>query len=55
MPLDYILSQINPARILKHNLRFILMLSSHQRLGLPGDLLPSRFPTKIFYAFLFCT
>jgi hypothetical protein len=30
--------------------RSILMLSSHLRLGLPSDLLPSDFPTKTLYA-----
>jgi hypothetical protein len=34
-------------------LRFILMLSSYLRLGLPSDLYPSGFSTKILYAFLF--
>ena len=30
--------------------RSVLILSSHQRLGLPGCLLPSGFPTKTLYA-----
>jgi hypothetical protein len=34
-------------------LRFILILSTHLRLGLPGGLFPSGFPTNILYAFLF--
>jgi len=34
------------------SLRSILILSSHQRQGLPGGIFPSGFPTKIFYAFL---
>jgi hypothetical protein len=32
--------------------RSILILSNHLRLGLPGDLLPSGYPTNILYAFL---
>jgi hypothetical protein len=28
-------------------------ISSHLHLGLPSDLFPSGFPTKILYAFLF--
>jgi hypothetical protein len=35
------------------SLRSILILFSHQRLGLPSCLLPSGFPTEILYAFLF--
>jgi hypothetical protein len=33
-------------------LRFILMLSSHLRLGILNGLVPAGIPTKIFYAFL---
>ena len=29
---------------------FILKLSSHLSLGLPGDIIPSRLPTKTLYA-----
>jgi len=29
-----------------------MILSSHLRLGFPSSLFPSRFPTKILYAFL---
>jgi hypothetical protein len=35
------------------SLRSILILSTHQRLGLPSGLLHSGFPTNILYAFLF--
>jgi hypothetical protein len=49
-----ILNQLNPV----HNphpttWRYILILSSHLRLGLPTGRLPSGFPTKILYAPLF--
>jgi len=45
-----ILRQFNPV----HNLtftswRYILILSSHLRLGLPSGLFPSDFPTKMLY------
>jgi hypothetical protein len=33
------------------SLRFILILSTHLRLGLPGSLFPSGFPTIILYTF----
>jgi hypothetical protein len=41
--------------ILPHSisLRSILMLSNHLRIGLPTVLLPSSFPTKTLWAFLF--
>jgi hypothetical protein len=35
------------------SLRSILILSTHQRLGLPSGLIPSSFPTNILYAFRF--
>jgi hypothetical protein len=35
------------------SLRFILILSTHLRLGLPSGLLPSGFPTNILHALLF--
>jgi hypothetical protein len=35
------------------SLRYILILSTHLRLGLPSGLLPYGFPTNILYAFLF--
>jgi hypothetical protein len=31
-----------------------IIMSTHLRLGLPGGLFPSGFPTNILYAFLFC-
>jgi len=34
------------------SLRYILIPSSHVRLGLPNDLFPLGFPTKILYVFL---
>jgi hypothetical protein len=39
--------------LLCYDLRSILILSSHLRLGLPNGLFPSRFPTKSPNAFLF--
>jgi hypothetical protein len=35
------------------SLRSILILSSHLRLGLPSDIFPFGFPTKILYAIFF--
>jgi hypothetical protein len=35
------------------SLTFILILSTHLRLGLPSGLFPYGFPTNILYAFLF--
>jgi hypothetical protein len=37
------------------SLRFILILSSQQRLGFPSGQFPSGFPTNILYTFLFFT
>jgi hypothetical protein len=47
-----ILSQIDSVHGPPHptSRRFILILSSHLRLGLPSDLPPSGFPTKALYA-----
>jgi hypothetical protein len=36
-----------------YSLRSILILSSHLRVGLPSDIIPSGFPTKILHAFFF--
>ena len=45
-----ILSQINPVIALyPTSWRYILILSSHLRLGLPNGLFPSSFPTKTLY------
>jgi len=45
-----VLSQLNPVHA-PHptSWRFILILSSHLRLGLPSGLFPSGFPTKTLY------
>jgi hypothetical protein len=48
-----ILSQINPVHTTPSYLRSILICSSHPRLGLPCDLFPSGFLTRIQYALLF--
>jgi hypothetical protein len=48
-----ILSQVNPVHAHPTTWRFILILSSHLRLGLPSGRLPSGLPTKILYAPLF--
>ena len=47
------LSQINPVHT-PHptSWRFVLILSSHLRLGLPSGLFPSGFPTKTLYTSL---
>ena len=45
-----ILSQLDPVHTPNPtSWRFILILSSHLRLGLPSDLFPSGFPTKTLY------
>jgi len=49
-PIDPILNQMNPVLII--SLRSILNLSSLLRLGHPGDLIPSGFPSNILYATL---
>jgi len=50
-PPVHVLSQINLVHA-SHSTywRFILMLSSHLRLGLPTGLFPSSFPTKTMHA-----
>jgi hypothetical protein len=45
--------QSNPYHPIISLLRSILKLFTYQRLGLPSGLLPSGFPIKILYAFLF--
>jgi len=54
-PLVSILSQVNPAHIIKLSLftylMFIFILTSNLRLHLPCGLFPSGFPTKILYSF----
>jgi len=48
-----ILSLINPTHATHPtSLRFILILSSHLRLGLPSGLFPSGFPTQTLYTHL---
>ena len=48
-----ILGQPNPVHIPKsHLLEYILILSTHLRLGLPSGLFPSGFPTKTLYTSL---
>jgi hypothetical protein len=49
-----ILNQINPViTILSFLPKIILILSIYLRIGRPGGLFPSGFPTNILYAFLF--
>jgi hypothetical protein len=50
-PLVPILSHIDPPH--PYSLRFILILSTNLRFGLPSGLFPSGFLTNILYAFLF--
>jgi hypothetical protein len=54
-PLVPILSQANPVNTTPSYLspRFVLILSTHLRLGLPSGQFPSGFPTNNLYAFLF--
>jgi len=55
LPLDPILSHVNPTHIFVPSLRSILMLSSHLCLGLPSGLLLSDFPAKILHAYFGCS
>ena len=56
MLLVFILSKIYPVSSITTRLSQIhLLLSSHQRLGLPKDIFPSSFPTKNLCAFLDCS
>jgi hypothetical protein len=50
-----ILSHLNSFHTIISYLRYILRVYFHLRLGLPSGLLPSRYPTKILWAFLFST
>jgi hypothetical protein len=50
-PLVPTLSQIDPVHIIPSYLRYILILSTHLRLGLPSGLFPYGFSTEILYAF----
>jgi hypothetical protein len=48
-----ILSQTNKVHVTQfHFLKVLLISSSHLRFGLPKDLFPPVFPTKILYAHL---
>jgi hypothetical protein len=51
-PLVPILSHIHPIHSIPSylSLRFILILSTHLRLGLPSGLFPSGFPTNVLHA-----
>jgi hypothetical protein len=52
-PLDPILSQMNAAHTLTRTISLkSIQISSHLQLGLPSDLFPSGFTTKIIYAFI---
>jgi hypothetical protein len=51
-PLVPILSQIDTVHTVLSLLRYILIFSTHARLGHPSGLFPSGFPTNILYAFL---
>jgi hypothetical protein len=49
LPLNTILTQLNPVHIITPYLSFILILSSHLRLGIPNFPFPSRFRAEIIY------
>jgi hypothetical protein len=52
-PLVPNLSQLHPVHTFQpYFLRYILILSSHLRLGLPSGLFLSHFPTEVLYTFL---
>jgi hypothetical protein len=52
-PMVPILRQMHPVQIFHHiSLRYILILYSNLRLGLPSGLFSSGYPIKILYAFL---
>jgi hypothetical protein len=50
-----ILNQINSVHTIPSYLRYILILSTHLRLGLHSGLSPTGFPTNILHAFLLNT
>jgi hypothetical protein len=52
-PVTGLYPQMNIIHILPpYFLKIYLVLSSHLRLGLPSDIFPSVYPTKILYVFL---
>ena len=51
-PPVHILSQLHPVHTPTSQLKSILILSSHLRLGLPSGLFPSGFPTKTMHTLL---
>jgi hypothetical protein len=52
LPLDPILSHVNPVHTISLYLRSILIISSHLHLGLPNGLLPLGFSIKILFTLI---